>query len=222
MLSKLFNKFADSSNPSSLSARLREKRFSKFLTLLEVSKEDNILDVGGTSHVWTGSGFEENVTLLNISTQKKYVDTNGITHIRGDACDMNMLENNSFDVVFSNSVIEHVGSFEKQKAFAEEVKRVGQKYWVQTPNKKFPIEPHFIFPFFQYMPWKLREFVGLNWKYSHVKKWSKNNEQILDAIQRTRLLTEPELRRLFKNSRIYKEKFWGVTKSLVVYNNLEN
>ncbi|WP_255695553.1 methyltransferase domain-containing protein [Rhodohalobacter sp. 614A] len=55
-------------------------------------------------------------------------------YVQGDALDMHMFEDKSFDVVFSNSVIEHVGSFENQRRFADEVRRVGKAYWVQTPD----------------------------------------------------------------------------------------
>src|ERR1017187_2845994 len=52
----------------------------------------------------------------------------------------------AFDVVFSNSVIEHVGDAQSQRAFAREVARVGRAYWVQTPNRWFPVEQHLLTP----------------------------------------------------------------------------
>ncbi len=56
-----------------------------------------------------------------------------------------------FDIAFSNSVIEHVPP-ELQAAFAAEVSRVADRYFVQTPNRYFPIEPHYQLPLFQFLP----------------------------------------------------------------------
>ena len=58
--------------------------------------------------------------------------------IEGDACSVEQFGDRSFDLVFSNSVIEHVGPPAKQAEFAHEVLRLGRSYWVQTPSKWFP------------------------------------------------------------------------------------
>jgi len=159
-----FNKFANNNNPNSASSKLRKKRFELFKQLLNINKSTKILDVGGTEAIWEGTGFENNVTLLNLKFSKK---TSPFHYIKADACDMHMIEDKNFDVVFSNSVIEHVGNYNRQKLFAKEIKRVGVRYWVQTPYKHFPIEPHLLFPLFQYLSVTLKHYVGLHWKYSH-------------------------------------------------------
>ena len=67
----------------------------------------------------------------------------------GDATDLSPFKDKSFDIVHSNSVIEHLYNFENQKKMASEIMRVGQKHIVQTPNKYFFLEPHLsYFPFF--------------------------------------------------------------------------
>jgi hypothetical protein len=49
-------------------------------------------------------------------------------------------------------VIEHVGPWEKQRQFAQEIRRVAKKgYFVATPNRNFPVEPHTLMPFYQFM-----------------------------------------------------------------------
>lgn len=39
-----------------------------------------------------------------------------------------------------------VGKERDQERMAAEILRVGRHCYVQTPNKNFPVEPHFIFP----------------------------------------------------------------------------
>lgn len=206
----LFSQCADNCSPCTKSSDLRRKRFQRFLHELAVSSASTILDVGGDERTWIGTGLESKVTLLNI----RFVATQTVfKYIEGDACDMGMIGGKSFDVVFSNSVIEHVGNIGRQKLFAEEIERVGKSYWVQTPYKHFPIEPHFLFPLFQYLPNKMKKFVGMSWKYSHLKR---NNENILEELSRLRLLTIGEMKRLFPEAMLLKEKYCGLVKSIVV------
>lgn len=203
-------RIADNSRSDSWSRKLRNRRFETFLRTLQVGSKDQILDVGGAESTWLNTGMEERVTLLNIA----FFEKSGKFHyLVCDACDMHMLASNSFDVIYSNSVIEHVGPT-KHDAFAREVRRVGQRYWIQTPYKHFPIEPHFLFPLFQYLPLSVKRFIGLRWKYSHLKA---NGEDILDELNRLQLLSKGDMRKLFPDSCLIEEKVLGVTKSLIAY-----
>jgi len=204
----LFYTFADNKNSKSVSSGLRAKRFNWFLKVIKPNKNFNILDVGGTEAIWLGTGLESQVTLLNIAFKKRNPKFN---YIIGDACNMKFVDN-EFDIVYSNSVIEHVGNFERQTMFAGEIKRVGKKYWVQTPYKHFPIEPHFLFPFFQYLPSPIQKIIGKSWKYSHLMR---NGEDILEELKRLRLLNKKEMKYLFPANEIIIEKYFGLTKSLI-------
>ena len=118
------------------------------------------------------------------------------------------------DLVFSNSVIEHLGDYENQRRMAEEVRRVGRRYFVQTPNKRFPIEPHFLVPWFQYLPvgartWLINRF-DVGW-YRRVPDRSVARAEV-ESIQ---LLTRKRFSALFPEATIYSEKFAGLTKSFV-------
>ena len=122
----------------------------------------------------------------------------------------------AFDVVFSNSVIEHVGGPNEQRRMAEEIRRVGKRYFVQTPNRNFPIEPHFLFPFYQFLPntlqvWLLRSF-DLGWF-----RRTPDPARARRAISGIRLLGYREVSRLFPEAEIYEEKFLGLTKSFVAH-----
>lgn len=208
----LFNLIGNNNDPQSISSKLRKKRFEKFISLLNVSPKDRILDVGGYERIWEGSGLEENVTLLNLSFPDK--KNPKFKYIEGDACNMNMIADKSFDIAFSNSVIEHVGNFNKQKKFSSEVQRVSYKHWIQTPNKYFPIEPHVLFPFFDHFPYNMKKYVASNWKYSHFKR---SNLDVQDELSRLRLLTKKEMMQLFPHSMIFTENIIGLSKSITAY-----
>lgn len=213
MFNWLFNNFADNTNKNSKSYILRKKRFDLFLKELNIKKENTILDVGGSVQTWIGTGFEKNVTLLNIDFSSY---SQPFKYIKCDATDMSIIPDKSYDIVFSNSVIEHVGNEKRQQAFADEIDRVGKSYWIQTPNKYFPIEPHFVFPFFQFMSKRIKTIVALNWKYSHFNiNNDTSTEMILSELSKIKLLSFSEVKQLFPNSRIIKEKYFGLTKSLI-------
>jgi hypothetical protein len=207
----IINRYADNTDLNSVSYLLRKKRFNLFLKILDVSSMMNILDVGGSESIWMGTGLEHKVTILN---SKIYQKVNPFRYIEGNACNMNGIGNNSYDIIFSNSVIEHVGDGRCQKMFANELMRVGKKCWIQTPNKYFPIEPHFVFPYFQFMPKRIQEYIGVNWKYSQLKR---NNENVFEELNKLNLLSKTQLKNLFPGFAIYEEKYFGLIKSLVAY-----
>lgn len=194
----------------SISDTLRRKRFEKFMLILRVKESVTILDVGGYQYFWEGSGLEKSVTIINIRLPK--FQPKSYRWIQGDARRMSMFEDNTFDIAFSNSVIEHVGGFEKQKQMAKEIQRVATKYWVQTPYKHFPIEPHFVFPFYQYLPLKWRVFIAKNWPFSFAKKL--HLDPIFEA-QHIWPLNYRKMQTLFVGANIYRERFLGITKSLI-------
>ena len=196
-----------------ISNYFRKKRMANFIDLLGVNQKDKILDVGGLPGFWHRVGLAENVTLLNINESTK---SNSFKTIKGDARNMYMYFNKSIDIVFSNSVIEHVGNFSDQKHMAKEIQRIGKKYWVQTPNKHFPIELHFCFPFLQYLPRIFQDLIVQYWPFSFSKKLGLDP---IKELKNLRLITYSEMKILFPDSIIIKERFMGFTKSLIAYNN---
>jgi hypothetical protein len=193
--SPLLKRWVDNRDPASLAARLRRRRFALFESLLaRIPGHVRILDVGGTPGFWRVMGYSPanvSITLLNRTAVE-------------------------FDVVFSNSVIEHVGTDRDQQAMAAEVRRVGRRYFVQTPNRHFPIEPHFLVPGFQFLPVSLRAALlarrNLGW-YTKAESY----ESALKEVTAIRLLTQSEFRRLFPEGRLYKERLFGLTKSFTIY-----
>lgn len=213
----LIKSLADNADAGSLATRMRRARFSLFLSLLgRLEGHIEILDIGGTQDFWNqmtgGDPGNVRVTLLNIEHQT--VTSEKFVSAVGDARAMPQYAPRSFDVVFSNSVIEHVGSYDDQRRMANEVMRVGRRYWVQTPNKRFPLEPHFLFPFFQYLPDAVRAQLvhrfDVGW-YRRIPDLAAARAEV-DSI---RLLTRRRFAALFPGATIHEEKFAGLTKSFV-------
>ncbi|MEP6905068.1 MAG: class I SAM-dependent methyltransferase, partial [Gemmatimonadales bacterium] len=208
---------ADNSDSRSLATRMRRRRFQLFLSLLaKLEGHVEILDIGGTQQFWDlmlgDESHDIRVTLLNLDHQ--HVPSERFVSAQGDARAMPELPSGSFDVVFSNSVIEHVGSYENQRQMANEIRRVGRRFFVQTPNKRFPLEPHFLFPWFQYLPVSTRAWLVNTFNVGWYKR-------IPDAraaraeVESIQLLTRKRFRELFPEARIHEEKIAGLTKSFV-------
>jgi len=216
--SPLLGRWADNRDPASLAARLRRRRFALFESLLSrIPGHIQILDVGGTPGFWRVVGFSRSnvsVTLLNRTAATS--DSDEIHSVAGDARDMREFADRQFDVVFSNSVIEHVGTYEDQQAMASEVRRIGSRYFVQTPNRYFPIEPHFLFPGFQFLPVSVRAGMLSRRDVGWYKR-AESYEAALKEVTAIRLLSEAEFRRLFPEGRLCRERLLGLSKSFTIY-----
>ena len=131
----------------------RRKRFRQFLSAFEVSRETRVLDVGGLQYYWQFSDLLPRVTTVNLEWPSA-------SQRPGDwvIADARMLpfREKSFEVAFSNSVIEHISDPGDRESFAQELGRVAERYYVQTPNFWFPVEPHLMTPFVHYLPQKLQ------------------------------------------------------------------
>lgn len=218
----MFNKFltgqADGGNKASFSSKFRKERLAIFFDFIEdLPAPVKILDVGGTESFWEMAELAGNekyqITILNIREEEtKYPN---LKSVRGDAKNMKEFPDQSFDVVFSNSVIEHVGGLAEQEKMAEEIRRIGKKYFVQTPNFYFPVEPHFLFPFFQFFPLSIESLLIRNFNLGWRKKIL-DKEQAKNEAQSVRLLKKKELEKLFPGAKIKKEKLFFLTKSFMV------
>ncbi len=214
--------FASSDNPKSLGAKFRNRRLHDFEGLFfnnfSPDQPLRILDVGGTGYFWENSCLPKlkqiEIVLLNLHEEE--INHPTIRSVRGDAVAMPEFGDKSFDLVFSNSVIEHVYTLENQQKMADEIMRVSNKFFIQTPNRTFPIEAHYALPYAQYMPKKFIYFLLTKTKMSRLNKWKPEDaQQYLDEI---RLLDEEQLRQLFPQAEIYKEKLLGLVKSFAAHN----
>jgi ubiquinone/menaquinone biosynthesis C-methylase UbiE len=214
--------FASSDNPRSLGAKFRNQRLHDFEALFfknfSPDQPLRILDVGGTAYFWENSSLPklEQIEIVLLNLHEEEINHPAIRSMAGNGISMPEFADRSFDLVFSNSVIEHVYTLENQKNMADEIMRVGKKYFIQTPNRTFPIEAHYALPYAQYMPQKFIYFLLTQTKLSRLKKWSPADAQ--QYLKEIRLLDEGQLRQLFPHAEIYREKVLGLIKSISAHN----
>lgn len=205
--------------PNTVSTALRQRRFERFRALVApLPRPLKILDIGGEQLFWQLMEFhhpsECQVTLVNLYSTE--VTLPNFSAIVGDATRLAMFADGTFDVVFSNSVIEHVGRYADQQAMAREVHRLGRSYFIQTPNCHFPIEPHFVFPFFQFLPLRLQIALTRRFNLGWYQRMP-TDAAARDLIRSHRLLTRKEMQALFPQAHLYEETILGLTKSFIAY-----
>jgi hypothetical protein len=225
----LAQRIGDYSSPTSLGSRFRAKRIAPLREMIaDISHKTgrcSIIDVGGTRKYWSiiPSDFlrDHGVSILitNIAeiggaSSLGTADGDAIfRHAYADACDL-PYPDKSFDILHSNSVIEHVGNWEAQLRFSREVERVASAYFVQTPNYWFPWEPHFGMLGFQFLPVPLQISLLMARKRGF-RQQAATVDAAVRSIQSCQLLDERRFRALFPDAELVRERFFGLTKSLM-------
>ncbi|WFU18825.1 hypothetical protein [Bradyrhizobium sp. CB3481] len=189
-----------------------------FLQLMRPAAGATILDVGGLPSLNGVPGFWQNysdsfrVTLINLPGSFENFSRTELAPYRlieADVCKSPGLRE-KYEIVFSNSVIEHVGSLRKQQAFANFVQSVSESFWIQTPSPLFPIEAHCDIPFWWFTPTQFRRKV--------IRKWHHTEHRFLaEQMASTRPISGDQLKRLFPSSRLITERLFGFPKSQIVY-----
>jgi Methyltransferase domain len=196
----------------------RRKRFQYFLEILKPKPSDILLDVGGYPGFWTD--YQQPVSRIDslnvhqvIWENKQYPDHN-FRILTGNGCHLEM-KDQAYDIGFSNSVIEHVGSWENQKKFASEIRRVSKSLWVQTPAYECPIEPHYMMPLIHYLSIPIQKAILRRWSVRGLFE-RLTKDQIDDMVDTTRLLTKAEMSKLFPDCKIKTERlFFLIPKSYI-------
>lgn len=189
----------------------RTRRMRRFEAMFQPASTTRIIDVGGYEFNWTLIDAAPEVLLLNLDSEDR---RDGRFHkVRGDGRQL-PYGDNTFDIAYSNSVIEHVGDAGDQDSFAAEIRRVAPRYYVQTPNRWFVIEPHLIAAGIHLLPRRLtRRLV----RWLSVWGWVTRPDQaaIDELLASIRLLDRKRMQQLFPDAEIHAEKFLGMTKSLI-------
>jgi Methyltransferase domain len=197
--------------------RFRRRRMARFYATFQPSGQTRVLDIGGAPNTWfteSGGNGAFPVTLINLQYPDRHMLTGSrFTIVEGDAIRL-PFPDASFDIAFSNSVIEHMTTWERQQAFAAEARRVARSLWIQTPARSFPVEQHLLTPWFQYVPRRLqprlaRRFTVWGWLTRP------SPAEVDEMLSDIRLLTRRELQILFPDCHILRERFCGLTKSYI-------
>jgi hypothetical protein len=208
---------ADARAASSFSNSMRSRRFELFESLAApLPKPRRILDVGGTTAFWEQRGWagtdRAQITTINIDAEEKQYAN--IEPRAGDATDLSEFADGSFDIAFSNSVIEHLFSIRAQAAMAREIQRIATAYWVQTPNYWFPVEPHFQLPGWQWLPEEARIAIIRHYRCGWRGPCA-DRQGAGELVREVRLLRRLELQALFPCGVVWPERLCGLIKSWV-------
>ena len=190
----------------------RERRHALFMREIAPARDDVLLDVGGYPWVWTTRPqpvrMIDALNIHDVPWDAAAHPGHDIRLLTGDGCALPMPDG-SYDIVFSNSVIEHVGSWERQRQFAAEVRRVGRAVWVQTPAYECPVEPHYLAPFVHWLP-RAWQSVVVRWLTPRGWIERPTREAMREMVETTRLLRRREMAELFPDCDIITERLLGV------------
>lgn len=184
-----------------VSRRNRERRYARYLRTMKPQPGERLLDVG-CGGGWSLAGLDPSALVTGVDRvlQGDFSHPNQ-TFVAADAWDL-PFQDKSFDIGYSNSLIEHL-PIARRAAFADELRRVAGRYWVQTPNRWFPLEPHALLPGVQFLPPAARRAA---WRLSPRR---------IPYDESLRMLSRAELASLFDDAFILEERTGPFVKSLV-------
>jgi hypothetical protein len=224
-LAKWFSNYDSQKSPGS---KLRANRIAPLLQMIESIHKKNgvvsIIDLGGTMNYWNIvsrkylSDHNVNVTIVNLPGSAMPEDQGSFRFVAADACNLTYFEDKSFDIAHSNSVVEHIGDWERMVKFAKELKRVSKCYFCQTPNYWFPIEPHCMTPFFHWLPKPIRLWLVSHFQLGHWRKAASIDDAVR-IVESARLLNKQMLQALFADATIVTERLFLLPKSFVAIRN---
>ena len=199
--------------PRSAGERRRLKRWEWMATTFPEIGSMDVLDLGGTASAWMRSPVRPaSVHIVNLLRQEENLPQ-WIRATVGNACDLPLGVRGHYDLVYSNSVIEHVGGYLQRKRFAATVHAMAPSHWVQVPYRYFPVEPHWVCPGFQFLPLAARGFLARRWPLRPATPQSR--EAALEDALDVELLSKSEMRLYFPASEIRTERLWVLPKSLI-------
>ncbi len=208
-------------NANSLPFQFRRKRFAHIQPLIEAAiarhGSARIADIGGTAYYWDIFGDYVATRPIEIHLYNLEVaPTNNpkIKSFKADATRLDAIDDNAYDIVHTNSVIEHVGNWDAMSRMAGHIRRIAPAYYVQTPNFWFPYEPHFRTPLFHWLPEPVRARLLMRFNLGFGGRRT-SFDAAMRGVQSAVLIDRRQLRELFPDAGIRGERVAGLTKSLM-------
>lgn len=184
---------------------------ARFSERFRLTAQTRVLDVGGNDFNWRFVPVRPQLTFLNLTSEFFGNPEATDQLVIGDGCAL-PFPDKSFDVVFCNSVIEHLHTRDNQFRLAKEIERVGRNVFVQTPNFWFPVEPHFLGLGVQFIPRRFRpRYARLLTPWGWIQKPTR--EEARNLVDEIRLLSGKEFETLFSSADVEAERTFGLTKS---------
>jgi hypothetical protein len=206
-----------------LEVKARRRRHQLFEQLLStVARPVQILDVGGSYEYWRRLDLavlgDVRIALLNLAKGDEAPPT--FTSVVGDARDLSRYADNAFDVVFSNSVLGQVGGAEDQLKMASEIRRVGVRYFVQTPNHNFPIDWRTLVPFFHFLPASVQ---AMCFRALPVGRYPRARDHATSVEWATRIrdIRRTDIDSLFPGATVVRETYLTLTKSFLIFDGFD-
>ena len=198
----------------SIGERRRTRRWERFAGTFTDIDSMSVIDLGGTAEAWRCAPVRP-ASLHIVNLAQEGTEAPGWIRIdQADACNLPAhISSGRYDLVFSNSVIEHVGGHSQRQRFADAIHMLANRHWVQTPYRYFPVEPHWLFPGFQFLPLSARAEISRHWPLAH-SPVSTREESIRQAMS-VELLSRTEMAFYFPDSTIWNERALGLIKSLI-------
>ncbi|MBI5191633.1 MAG: class I SAM-dependent methyltransferase [Nitrospirae bacterium] len=199
--------------------RLRRRKFDFFMETARPGPEESLLDVGVAGFIGRATDFLEmwypyrrRITAIGIEKPAMYrAFRDAYPEVRvmvGDGA-MMPFRDGSFDLLFSNAVLEHAGDRERQKKFVHECVRVAGRGFITTPSYWFPLESHTLLPFVHYLPYNIKRRI-----YGWAGKGFWADPELLN------LLTEDEFVGMFPpgvRTVVSRQRLMGITATIWVY-----
>jgi hypothetical protein len=209
-------KALDPDDPTSIIGDIRGRRWTRLANRFPELADMTVLDLGGTPRAWFASPVAP-ARLVILNTEPSGRDDSVAAEVvTGDACDPpTWLAGERFDLVYSNSVLEHVGGHDRRKRFAETARAAAPHHWVQTPYRYFPLEPHFLFPGYQFLPLAVRTAMARHWGPTRQSVHAMPHRDAVDYVQSIELLSVTDMKMYFPDSELMREHLGGMVKSLI-------
>jgi len=195
----------------------RRKKYDFFINTFQPTPDTKILDVGPSEGEYSPSDnlieklypYPGSITALGIEAFDEFIKRYPSVTLQNYDGKHFPFEDKSFDICWSNAVIEHVGDDDRQVLFLKEINRVAKSAFLTTPNRLFPVEVHTRTPLLHFLPKQVFD------RYLHLvgKSWAADDYMFLLSLKDIqRLLQQAGI----ENYIIKKNRFMGFVMDFVI------